>query len=366
MAKIKILLISDLHLGLERINPWISAEERLSTFRNIISLAREHDILMVAGDLINDSAIDSSYYDLIEKEFSSLLSDGKEIYYCTGAGELTGEGFLDPLIRRISTTFTFSDTSSNYVYKSSFGELFIYGLQNTGINDKWDIARKTPEGFHIGLFYADFSPQLAGAPDIRCIKKDDMKKMNLDFFALGKSHTFKMFKSSSKILGACPGSAEPCSMNEYGDRYAVSLEVEDGELRSIKRIAVNTVKIMNEEIDCRIFSGQQELVEKIKSTWAAGSLININLAGERNFLINDNFRMELVNFFRKIVITDCSVPSLEVLIDENRGSDSLKGFFYRNLKEQIPGGKMDSRLLASIILKKNIKNKTECAIICDS
>jgi len=368
MGKIKILLMSDLHLGIERENSLISGEERLSTFMNIISLARKHDILLIAGDLINSENIDPSYYEIIRKEFSSLLEEGKEIFYTPGAGELTDLGKLNPEIKEIITTFTFSDSSDSYVYKSSLGDIFVYGLQNMSVNNTWSIERKVPEGFHIGLFYTDFSPQITGVSDTGCIKKDDMKKMNLDFFALGKSHNFKMFRSSNKILGACSGSAEPCSMDEYGERYAVSMDLDGNNLPGIKRIAVNKVKILNEDVDCRQFAGQTELIEKIKLSWPGSSLININFSGERDFLIEKSFITKLTDYFRNLKIHDNSIPTLKVIIEENINSDSLKGLFYRNLRDAISeaGNKMDNRLLADIILQRNGNNKTGEGVLCDS
>ena len=86
MEKIKILLISDLHLGMERENSLISGEERLITFRRIISLAHKHDILLIAGDLIHDENIDSNILIYWKKNFHLCLKQGKEIFYHPGFG----------------------------------------------------------------------------------------------------------------------------------------------------------------------------------------------------------------------------------------------------------------------------------------
>jgi DNA repair exonuclease SbcCD nuclease subunit len=367
MEKIKILLTSDLHLGLERVNSLISGEERLSTFMKIISLAHKHNILLIAGDLIHDENIDASYPDVLKKEFSALLEAGKEIYYTPGSGELTKGGKLSPLLTGISTTFTFSD-NSDYVVKSSIGEIFIYGLQNMSLNKGWNIARKGRDGFHIGLFYADFSPQLSGTPVVGCIKKDDMKKMDLDFFALGKSHAFKMFRFSNKILGACSGSAEPCSIDEYGDRFVVSLELDGNELCNIKRIAVNTGKILYNVMDCGTIINQKDLIEKIKSTYPVNSIINITLTGERDFVIEDDIKTELAGFFRNLKIVDISLPTLKVMVEENNNNCSLKGIFFRKLNERLKSSvtkKMNSEILVKIISQNNRKNNTRGAILCD-
>ena len=368
MEKSKILLVSDLHLGMENNNFLISGEERLTTFRNVIELAKKHDILLIAGDLIHNEYIDLSYYEVIKKEFCSLLDEGKEIFYAPGSGELTGNGSLNPLVEDIGVTYIFSDKNKSRFYKSSAGELFIYGLQNINVSNKCDVVRVEPGGFHIGLFYADFNPQITGLPETGCIKKEDMKKMNLDFFALGKSHFFRMFRSSNRILGVYPGSAEPCSIDEYGERYAVSMEIEGNELVCVKRIAINTVKILLDEIDCGAIENESELADRIKFSFPEGSLVNIHLTGERDFLIEGNLGTALSGYFRNLKVTDRSVPTLKVMMEENISPDSLNGIFYRLLKEEMDSGmmnKLNSRLLADIIIQGYGKRKQAGDVICD-
>lgn len=368
MEKNKILLISDLHLGLERENSLISGEERVSTLKRIVSLAGKHDILLVAGDLIHDENIDSKYYEILETEFSSLIADGKEIFYTPGQGELNSRNKINPAITEISTTYTFSDDRNDFMVKSAKGDIFIYGLQSKSSNREWNITRTELKGFHIGLFYTDFNPQHNGSAETECIKKDDIKRMNLDFYALGKNHTFKMFRFSNRIIGAYPGSSEPCSINETGDRFAVSIEIEENTLSNIKRIAVNTGKILSDEIDCSTIINQNTLFEKIKSTYPLKSLVNIILTGERDFLIENNFKAVLSEHFRGLKITDISLPSLKVMIEENFEGDDLKDIFFRTLNEQINGTalkKIKSEIIADIITQKKSTEKREGEILCN-
>jgi len=367
MEKTKILLISDLHLGLERVNPLISGEERLNTLKRIFSLAGKHDILLIAGDLIHDENIDRKYFDILRDEFSTLLQEGREIYYTPGPGELTAQNTIVSAVSELSTTFTFSDDKTDFMVKSSKSDIFIYGLQCRSINNEWNINRTKQKGFHIGLFHADFNPQISGTPDTGSIKKDDIKKMNLDFYALGKNHTFKMFRLSNKILGAYPGSAESCSIDECGDRFVVSMEIYENLLHNIKRIAVNTGKILSNEIDCSTLINQNSLFEKIRSTNPEKSIVNITLTGERDFLIENNFKTELSGYFHGLKITDVSLPSLKVMIEENIDCDSLKGVFFNVLNEKLNDAsvKIKSEILAEIISQKNLNEKKGGAILCD-
>ena len=306
MEKTKILLISDLHLGMENADPIISGEERLETFDKIIGIAAEHDIILIAGDLINDENIDSKYFDILNEKFLSLINSGKEIFYTPGSGELSSQDSINEKILGLNTTFTFSDDKSAMI-KSSKGDIFIYGLWCKNPSDEWDIVRSENDGFHIGLLYADFNPQKNNSPDKMSIRRDNIKKMNLDFYALGKNHTFKMFKLYNKIIGAYPGSSDICSIDETGSRFVISMEVEDNELLSIKKIIVKSAKILK---------------------------------------------------------TDVSVPSLKIMIENNINDDSLKGVFFQILNEKISdaSNQVDNDLLAGIIFSRD-RNKGEGVVL---
>ncbi|MCL2155307.1 MAG: metallophosphoesterase [Leptospirales bacterium] len=364
MEKIKILIISDLHLGMENADPIISGEERLKTFNKIISIADEHDILLIAGDLINDENIDSKYFAILNENFSSLINSGKEIFYTPGFGELTSQDSINPSILQLNTTFTFSD-DKGFMVKSSKGDIFIYGLWSKNPSDEWDIVRSNKNGFHIGLFYADFNPQINASSDNMSIKKDNIKKMNLDFYALGKKHTFKMFKLYNKIIGAYPGSSESYSIDEIGDRFVISMEIEDDEVRNIKKISVNSNKILSEEIDCGDIFNQTDLLEKFKLSYPAESIINITLAGERDFMIESNFISELSEYFRGVKVTDISIPSLKIMIEENI-DDSLKGVFFQILNEKIDKetlSETDSEMISGIIYPSARSHKREGVVL---
>ena len=55
----KILLMADLHLGAVSPDTGIDDSVRLDTFKKIVSLAHEHDILIIAGDLFEGPFADT-------------------------------------------------------------------------------------------------------------------------------------------------------------------------------------------------------------------------------------------------------------------------------------------------------------------
>ena len=102
--EIKILLTSDIHLGLGGAGAPVPEKARMNTFKRIVSLAREHDILLIAGDLIDCVALDKETLDVIRAEFNGLRESNVEILLTPGPGELTPEKTVAPFFIDMGST----------------------------------------------------------------------------------------------------------------------------------------------------------------------------------------------------------------------------------------------------------------------
>jgi len=367
MENVKILLTSDLHLGMERMNPLISRDERFQTFLKIMSLASEHDILLLAGDILNAGGLDSRYIDSINNELMKASDAGTEIYFTPGSGEIEPEGRLHEQISELNTTYTFYENRKEMMIKSDKGELFIYGQQNGNSPFSPDIRRKEKQGFHIGLFYADFSPQSTEKNSQGCIGKKEIKNMDLDFFAMGKSHNFRLFRFSERLLGAYPGSPEPCTIDECGDRFVISMEIENNRVSFLKRLPVNTVSIRSHEIECTEIKDEKELIERIKNAGSRDTMNRLELHGERDFAIGPALSEKLTGYFRGLKIVDMTEPSQKTFLEEGAAGDSFRASFFRNLEARIkndPANSPDYNFIKDIISGKN--GKTGGVLFCDS
>lgn len=171
-------------------------------------------------------------------------------------------------------------------------------------------------------------------PDNECIDRESMKQMSMDFYALGKSHFFKMFRSQNKIIGACPGSPESCSIDESGDRFVISMEINNNSIVNIKRIPVNTVSVLPGSIDCSAIRQESELIDRIKTFADEEKILNIELTGTRFFNLN-KLENELAGYFRGLQIVNKTTPSLNMQISSFCDDNSLKGEIYRTLHKKI-------------------------------
>jgi DNA repair exonuclease SbcCD nuclease subunit len=334
MKSIKLLLTSDLHLGIDKkgyLNLW---NERVETFRRIMIQAAKHDILLIAGDFFDRELEKALFFEYAAPEFTTLIENGTEIFFTPGPGDLNTDIVIMDYISGLDKCYYFSDQTVDDYIKSGKGDLYIYGLQANSKHSPESISRCSKKGFHLGLFYADYNPGSRELFSKDCIDRESMKNMNMDFYALGKSHTFKMFKSQNKILGASPGSPEPCSIDEYGDRFVISIEINNSSISNIKRIPVNTGAIKSCEINCSVFENENELIEKIKTFSPENKIFNITLTGTRFFEFK-NLENELNGFFKGLQITNRTTPSLNIQILTCCGDNSLMGEIYRTLEKII-------------------------------
>lgn len=366
METIKILLTSDLHLGIERTNPLISRDERFTTLKKITSLAADHDILLMAGDILNAGLVDMAYIDAINDELVNVSDRGTEVYLAAGSGEMEPKGPQAGIVPELKATCCFSEKNKELMIKSGKGDIFIYGI-NCADPAISGITRKEKNGFHIGLFYADFSPQATEAGNTGCIGKKEIKDMNLDFFALGKSHCFRLFRFSERILGAYPGSPEPCSLDECGERFVISIEIGDNRISSFKRIPVNTVTVNSHEINCSSITSEKELLSSIKKIGSRDTMNRIELTGSRNFSTGAELREELTGYFRGLKVIDMTEPSQKVFMEEASSGNGFRGMFFRNLSERVnenPGKGPDHNLVKELF--SHGESETGGILFCDS
>jgi len=336
--EIKILFTSDVHLGIDEDSSPIPGIVRLNTFRRMTELAADHDILLIAGDLIDNTGIDTGTRQIIADEFRNLREKGTEILYTPGRGELTAEKSVADFLSSFHASHIFSNPAESgpRMYTKNDQTLYIYGMPAATDTDISDIRKASDDGFHIGLFHADINYQ-AGEPsrDVCTLQKEDIRTLGLDFYAFGYSHNFRMFKVSDRIIGAYPGTPEATGFQETGDRFALSITVKDNEILHIKRLTVNAIRILNVPVDCSSESSFSILERIMEDNTSHRTLLVMELTGRRDFLIDS----DMVNRHRKsyhdIIIIDRSIPSLDFLLHEHGQENTLRGEFYSLLSEKL-------------------------------
>jgi DNA repair exonuclease SbcCD nuclease subunit len=335
-SEIKLLFMSDLHLGIRSDDPEIPEYARVSTFKRIAAIAREHDLFLIGGDLIDSDSVGSDIIDLLRTEFEGLKNAKTEIVYTPGTGELSSRSIMPPFLLDLNVSYLFSSTinPAPYVYTKENQKLYIYGVPATAGYDISKIRKMSDEGFHIGLFHVDFDGENGNSPVYR-FQKNDIRTVGLDFYAFGFNHNFRMFKIMDRIIGVCPGSPESTSFSETGDRYVISIVIKENRLYQIKRLTVNSLKLYKSSIDCTDLVTMGPIKELLEKNQSKKSIQQLELTGSRDFVLGWQELESYKNEFFNLDIIDRSVPTLDALIEEFQNENSLRGEFYLMIKEQI-------------------------------
>ena len=341
----KILLTSDLHLGIEE-SP-VLEELRLKTFKKIISIAKEHDILLIAGDLFHDVEIKKSLIDIVEKEFQKL-NNSKTIILLTH-GKYNPTNYNKKIYDNLNITHSFNNTETvpPFEFIKNNNAIYIYGGMPSNELNLHKINKIDKNGFHIGLFYTNFEKE--GATEKQnSLSLKHFKDLKLDFYALGHNHSFRIFKFQNKIIAAYPGIPEPITEEDTGDRYVISLLLNNSKIEKINRIPVNTIKYTHTILTCDDKTTIKDLENEIIRDSTRIIKQKITITGYINFNYDSK---KLTNEFKdpnSLEIVDNSEQLITKLCSDLKDEDSLKGNFYNKL-EQILNTKPN-------INKKNITN----------
>ena len=337
-TEIKILFMSDLHLGINNDDIHIPHYARTSTFRRIMAIAKVHDILLIGGDLIDNRAIGGDIIDIIKTEFKKVKDADTQIVYTPGIGELSGQGTIPSFMHDLNASCIFSSAPNPtpYLYMKDNQKLYIYGMPAAAGCDISMIKKISGDGFHIGLFHVnfDFDKDNNNSPVYK-LQKNDIKTLELDFYAFGFCHNFKMFKIMDRIIGVCPGSPEATTFDETGDRYVISVIIKENKLYQIKRLTVNSMKLHRHLFDCSGMATTGPIKELLENNKSKKIIQKLIITGERDFVLHESELLKYKNDFFRLDIIDESIPTVESLIEEFQYENSLRGEFYKTLKEHI-------------------------------
>jgi DNA repair exonuclease SbcCD nuclease subunit len=335
--EIKILLTSDIHIGAGDGGSPLSDESRISTLRKILNSSLNHDMLLIAGDLIQADTISDTTLARMKTEISSAVSRGAVILYTPGSSDLINgtdlhSGLDDALFTRI---FNGDQPVQPFEFMKGSEKIKVTGSNRGTASLIPAEADEDDKTFRIALLYAQFESCIQkDHKNIFSMNKTELKDINCDFYALGSYHNFRIFKSGGRIIGAYPGTPEPYSTDETGDRFALSFTVSDGKIATVKRLIINTASIINREIDCSRPSAYNDLKKISESERSSSVLLNLSLSGSRSFSL-DNPPIFNQDDWHRILINDKSVPGPETGLMKYMHEDSFRGEFIRTITARI-------------------------------
>ncbi len=353
---LKLLLVSDLHLGMEKGDFPSHEAARAATFRRICGLANRHDALLVGGDLFDGGTPPLHARQMVEHEFKVLADNGIPVLFSPGEHDTAGDGKLPGYFRELNAGRVFDtiDGCDPHVIEKDGHRVYIYGMPALEGARLSSLSRITEDGFHIGLLHAEFNLTGESVESAALVlNRSRLKDIGFDFYALGHSHQFKLFKYNRRVIGAYPGSPEAVTFSERGERYALSISLDDNEITQIARLTVNTLDVDDAVLDCRELGNFQGVLDFLEAGKSDRKVLRLTLNGDRNFTVDFAVLMNYRKKFDHLIVNDESNPTLDVLIEESSNDDSLKGDFFKLLKKEMENGSLpgniDRETLAGIL-----------------
>ena len=331
---IRIMLASDLHLGLDCTQTGISAEVRMETFQRIAHLAEEYDVLLLAGDLFDSADPAGSLQDEVRAAFGKLAGEGVLVAYCPGKREKGADGRPAPFVYSLNAGCVFANSvcPRPFRFEKQGQILNIYGVPSADEYNPACAPRDNgADGFHLGLFNFDFQRERTRA---------GFRLSDMEFYALGSNHSFKMFKVFDSIVAVYPGSPEAVKPDERGDRYVVSfcINAERG-VTALKRLPVNSVRLREEVFNCSGLFNATEIIESLAASSSEKDLITVILEGVRQFPISEETFKKIGEFCRGFRLEDRTIPMIGALLAETGSRDCIERDLYaavdRRLAEDV-------------------------------
>ena len=203
-------------------------------------------MFLIAGDLFHggeSNPVTPSVTGIVSQELAALRQKGVEILYTPGECDHPLLEAGGPVSNDCFTHIFTSGDGSGFSITRGNETVTVYGIAS-GPRGTGTVRRKENGGFHMALLHGDFCADEVGpGTEVPSLGRDEIRSLNLDFYALGHNHNFRIFKSRNRVIGDYPGSPEAVGPNETGERYVLSIAIENGEIIQIKRLAVNTITV---------------------------------------------------------------------------------------------------------------------------
>lgn len=321
---LKIIHCADIHFDsamsgmvpLSKVN--IRRDEMKRTFSKVINLAKNADVLLIAGDLFDGKNVSRSTLEFLKGEFSKIPQT--KVYIIAG-----NHDFYD-----VDSVYGRFDFGKNvYVFGTEIECIEtpvydIYGVSFKSYNDEREMLSgfsvKNPGKINIGILHANL-----GGSDYNPLKVTDIENSGFDYLALGHIHKATEIKQAGRTYYAYSGSPEGRGYDETGEKGVYAIELIKGNIINSDFVPVCERMYFDEDVDITDARSYDEIIEKMNEIYKGESHIyRFTLTGKCDMAIDTEVIRERIDGF-SVVVRDKTEPSvdLEKLADEF----SLKGLF---------------------------------------
>ncbi|MGM9641794.1 MAG: exonuclease SbcCD subunit D [Eubacteriales bacterium] len=358
---IKILHTGDLHLDSPFVGVDLPTGERLRSelrriFTNIVELAAEHDMLLIAGDLFDCGFVSPDTLALVRDR---LADYAKPVVIAPGNHDPYSPGSIWAAVSWSENVMIF-DRQELSTFRFNIGDtpVSVHG---------WAFASSALERSPL----ADGLVPDRGAVNIICAHADTASPISkyaptplslfaasgCEYAALGHIHNAPDIAVAGNTTVAYCGFPEGRSFDEEGDGSVLSVTLEDGKMPAVSRITTSTHKYLTRHLDVTGCETDRDIADKLISlasaeAWDGNVSLKVYLEGS----IPPDYSPNFAQIEALAALPLCSLQlrnrTSPVFGAEYLANDlTIKGELYRTLLPRLSSPDEAERTLAADALR---------------
>ena len=366
MKKIKILHTADIHFdtpfsGMTPKEALKSKEELKQVFEKIIkiTLEKEIDILLIAGDIFDNISVNKSTLYFIKNCFENISR--VKVFISPGNHDpFNGKSFYS-IVNWPINVHIFKGDMESIILKDLNTVVWGAGFNTSHVKQSLlkDVKR-VDEYNNIMVLHGEITTT-KGANDYNPITEEDITKSNMDYIALGHRHKFSEVKKVENTYYSYSGCPQGRGFDELEDKGIVLIELKDRFIES-EFIRTSIRNYHEKEINIQGCFGYSEvknkIISEIPSHERKNNFYKVILRGEivEEFALNEEVLKELLKdefYFVKVI--DKSEIKLDV--DQLIEGYSLKSIFAKKIYERLQNAKTEEeREIIALSLKIGLQS----------
>jgi len=373
---IRILHTGDLHLGAEYKSfgqkGFDLQQEAFSTYEKIIDYANnpsnEIDIFLIAGDLFDNHHPDRP---LVEKTKDLLLKIArKNIKLYILPGNHDSYAYKNSIYRQIEfpgTVIKNPDFQLIDEISCKSQPVFIYsGIYELNTPNKRVFKNFTineTKGTHIGILHGTMELREIEVPERYLpFSYEKFTHTGLNYLDLGHFHKFMEKEVDQDHKLAYCGSVVPRTIDEYGNKYCLTVEIKQNNSITIEQLQFSKVRIEKRTIDLlqEEISNTEDLLVLLKKSSDPQLILDLYLDGIIEFPIDEDELFNIIAdsfFYLKINNNARFVDSSTV--NQLEKEETIRGLFFKKLIEKSKTFKKEKQRIVNQAVNLGLRDFTQ-------
>ena len=344
MRKIKILHTADIHFdtpfsGMTPKEALKSKEELKQVFENIIkiSLEKEIDILLIAGDVFDNVSVNKTTLYFIKSCFEKI--DKVRIFISPGNHDPFNEKSFYSMVDWPKNVYIFKGVMDKMIIEELNTVVWGAGFNTPHVNKSMLKEAKRIDNYNNIMVIHGEIAAAKESNDYNPITEEDIALSDMDYIALGHRHKYSEVKRIKNTYYSYSGCPQGRGFDELEDKGIVLLEVKDRFVES-KFIKTSIRNYYEKKVNIEGCFGYNEvkikIINQILNDDRKNNFYKIILVGQisEEFVINEEVLEDLLkNEFHYVKVIDKSEIYLD--ITELMKGNSLKSIFAKKIYDRL-------------------------------